>query len=119
MTLDGVRAEMIQRAKGKYAKNSGLIHGLDRGLTVWDIMQPVVGRVSEELGISPDTFDLTAGWGQQLVNFKDSETGELRLMNDTEATQWARSQRQWRDTGNARSLASQLVDGMTQKFGRR
>lgn len=119
LTLEGVRAEMVERAKDKWGKNSGIMRGLERGLTVWDIMQPVIGRVSQELGVSPDSFDLTEGWGAQLVNYRDPGTGELRMMNDTEATAWARSQRQWRDTNSGKSLASQLVDGITQRMGRR
>lgn len=119
MTLEGIKADMTERAKEKYANNVGIKAGLERGLTVWDIMQPVMGRVSEELGVNPDTLDLTTGMGAQLVNYQDPNTGELRVMNDTEATRFARSQSQWRDTNNGRSLASQLVDGITQRMGRR
>jgi len=119
MTLDDVQAQMIERAKDKYAKNTGIVRGLERGMTVWDVMQPVLTTVSDELGISADSFDLTAGWGAQLTNWKDSETGEFRMANETEAIQWARSQRQWRDTGNARSLATQAAQAITEKFGAR
>lgn len=119
LTLEGVRAEMIERAKVKYGSNPGIKAALERGMSVWDVMQPVISRVAQELGMAPDSFDLTTGMGQELVNWHDSETGEFRLANDTEATQFARSQRQWRDTGTGRALASQLVGAITEKFGSR
>lgn len=118
-TLDGLQAHMTEWAKDKYAKNTQVVRGLERGLTMWDIVQPTLGRVAEELGMSIDAFDLTKGRGAKLINYQDPKTGELRLMNDTEATGFARSQREWRDTNNGKSLASQLVEGMTKKFGRR
>lgn len=119
MTLEGVEAQMRESAKDKYGDNINIMRGLDRGMTVWDIMQPVLGRVSEELGISPDGFDLTEGWGAQLVNYRDPKTNQLRLMDDTEATTWARSQERWRNTANGRGLTSQLAGAITEKFGRR
>ena len=119
LTMDGVQAQMTEWAKAKYAKNTQVKAGLERGLTMWDIMQPVIGRVSEELGVGEDTWDLTAGKGSKLVNYQDPATGELRLMNDAEATTWARSQKEWRKTNNGKALATQLADGITKKFGRR
>lgn len=117
--MDGLRSQLVTYSQNRFAKNAGILRALEKGQTVEDFMAPVIGRVAEELGMNADGFDLTTGWGKQLVNHKDSETGEFRIMNDTEAIQWARSQNRWRDTGNARTLATQLSDGITQKMGRR
>jgi hypothetical protein len=117
MTMDAVRSELVNQAGWRFASHTGITRALQQGQSVRDFMAPVIGRVAEELGINPDSFDLTTGWGKELVNHKDSETGDFRVMNDTEAIQWARGQRQWRDTGNARQLSTQLSQAITEKMG--
>lgn len=120
-TLEGLANHFRERALWKAAAegNEQIVRGLEKGMTLWEVMEPTIGRVAEELEVDIDTFDLTEGWGHQLLNYKDKDTGKIRMMNDSEAIQWARSQRQWRDTDRARSMTAELADGITRKMGAR
>lgn len=120
-TLDGLTNYFRERAMWKAATegNEQIVRGLEKGMTLWEVMEPTLGRVAEELEVDVDAFDLTEGWGHHLLNYRDKDSGKIRMMTDSEAVQWARSQRQWRDTDRARSMTAELADGITRKMGAR
>lgn len=118
-TVEGYKNQFHERALWKYAAqgNEMIVSGLKQGFTLAEVMNPTLSLVAEELELNPDTFDLNSGLAHKLINFRDPETNQYRIPTDSEAIQFARSQGQWRDTGRAKSLVTEAVNGIAQYMG--
>jgi hypothetical protein len=118
-TMEGVKQYFFNQALWNAASqgNEQLEAGLRNGYTVWDIMAPTLGLVAEELEIPVDTLDLTKGLGQQVYNYRDPETNKIRIMTQSEATQFARSQEQWRHTNRAEGIVAETTNAISRFMG--
>lgn len=118
-TLDGVKQYFFNQAyfKATVEGNEQIAQGLQAGYTVWDIVQPTLGLMAEELEIPVNTLSLTKGIGQQMLNYRDPDTNQLRTMTQSEATQLARSQPEWRKTNRAGAIVSEGINAISQAMG--
>lgn len=118
-TMEGAKQYFFNQALWTAASqgNEQLKEGLMAGYTVRDIMAPTLGLIAEELEIPVNTISLTEGIGSQIYNYKDPTTGQVRVMNQTEATSFARSQPEWKKTNRAGGVVSETVNAISQAMG--
>lgn len=118
-TMDGAKQYFYNQALFKAAAegNEQISEGLRAGFTVWEIMAPTLGTVAEELEIPVNTLDLTTGLGQQVYNYRDPDTNQIRVMTQSEATQLARSQEEWKRTNRAGTIVSETTNAISQAMG--
>lgn len=99
-----------------HGKNETLRRGLNMGLTVRDVYSGVIETVANELEVDDSRIDLSDNYWGRLVRYTDPD-GTARPMNETEATQWARSQNAWQQTNGSKELYAGLSNAMTTKWG--
>jgi len=121
MTEEGIRAQFVDMAKRRVdprGENLQLQRALDSGLTVREAYQGVIETVARELEMDPSGIDLTSGHWGKLLDFEDDK-GVQRVMTQTEALRWARSQGAWQETNTSREAYAGLANAMTAKWGLR
>lgn len=118
-TVDGAKQYFFNTALWNAASqgNEQIKQGLEAGFTVRDILQPTLGLVAQELEIPAETLSLTEGLGQQLYNYRDPDTNTYRVMTQSEATQLARSQTEWKKTNRAESVVAEATNAISQFMG--
>jgi len=119
-TMDWMKDYFVQTALARYGNNARVKQGLQAGHTLADIMEPTLSLVSKELELgSGAQWDLNSGIAQKVVNYKDVDTGEIRPMTDSEALQFARSDRRWRDTNGAKGLVTDASNAIARFMGQK
>lgn len=118
-TMDWMKDYFVQTALARYGTNAQVKQGLNAGHTLADIMEPTLSLVAKELEMPTTQWDLTQGMAQKIVNYKDVDTGEIRPMTDSEAIQFARSDRRWRDTNGAKSLVTDASNAIARFMGQK
>lgn len=116
--MDAMQSYFHETALARYSDNLLVKRGLQAGHTLADIMEPTLSLVAHELELGAGAqWDLTAGLAAKVINYKDPDTGQIRPMTDSEAMQLARSDRRWRDTNGAKSLATQATNAIARFMG--
>lgn len=119
-TMDTMQSYFQDAALARYGDNLLVKRGLEQGHTLADIMEPTLSLVAHELELGAGAqFDLTTGIGAAVINYRDADTGQLRPMTDSEALQYARSDRRWRDTNGAKSLATEASNAIARYMGQK
>lgn len=116
-SMDAIRVDFAERTKAKYAKNSQVVKGIDAGLTLQEIVEPTLNLFAEELELGNVQWDLNTGSANKMINYKDVDTGELRIMTDSEAMQLARSDRRWRDTNRSKAVVTDATNAIARFMG--
>lgn len=117
-TMDWMKDYFTRTAEARYGQNAAVKQGLAAGHTLADIMEPTLSLVAKELELgSGAQWDLTKGMAQKIINYKDVDTGQIRPMTDSEAVQFARSDRRWRDTNGAKSMVTQTTNAIARFMG--
>ncbi len=111
---EGIKHRMMQDAIKRFGH---LEDELKRGLTVREIMSPIVGQVAKTLELNPDTIDLLDKRYFDLHSYLDPETGKTRTMTLSEADRWARMQTEFDQTKTARDESHQLALRIMQDMG--
>lgn len=114
----GIRSYMEQAARQRWGNNASIIAGLDRGLTVSQLTDPLKQRIAETLEISPEMVDLRDSYWSQAMNVNDG-TGQARMMNDYEIMMLARQHDDFDSTGTAIRQANEFAHTLVQTFGGR
>lgn len=114
----GVRSYMEQQARIRWGNNASIISGLDRGLTVAQLTDPLRERIAQTLEISPAQVDLRDSYWSQALNVDDG-SGQARMMNDYEIMQHARRHDDFDATGTAIRQANELANSLIETFGGR
>lgn len=114
--INTVKGYLIEQAKSLFP---GLASALDRGVTVKQYADPYIQAAVQELGINPDSVDLTDPKWMSALNQIDPKTGaRVSLSLDD----WTRKLRTdptygYDTTNNARASATQLTSALEAKFG--
>lgn len=104
------RAQAIKR----YAH---LAEQLERGMTVRQIMQPMVNTVAQTLEMSADQIDLNQGRWQAIVNYQDPNDNKTRTMSISEAERFARQQKEFEFTQTARDESYTMAHDLIREMG--
>lgn len=118
-SMDTIQSDFQQRAMAKYADNTMIKEGLAQGQTLLEVVEPTLNLVAQELEIGSVQWDLNAGIAQKILNYKDVDTGKLRVMNDSEAVQFARSDTRWRDTNRAKAMVTETTNAIAKFMGQK
>lgn len=118
-TMEAVQADFQNRALNKYANNSQVKQGLLSGQTLLEVVEPTLNLVADELEMGSMQWDLNEGLAQKVINYKDVDSGELRIMTDSEAVQLARSDRRWRDTNRGKTLVTDATNAIARFMGQK
>ena len=118
-TLDMAKTNFAQRAIHAYGmQNPELAQALNEGQTVRQFLDPQIAAVANTLEKSSDQIDLMNPKYAPLLNYTDS-TGKLRMMTTSEASIWARSQKEYQYTKGGRDAAWSMVDTLSKALGER
>lgn len=116
VTQDGLTAYMIEQAKSMFP---GLAAALDRGITVRQYADPYLQIAGQNLGVDPNSLDLSDQKWATALNQVDAFTGERRSMNLEEWTRTIRTDPRYGYSLSqpGREAGSQLVEALGQKLG--
>lgn len=116
LSMDGLTAFFADTARARFVNDRQMIANLDRGLTVADVLGPVIGTVASELGLDPNAIDPTHPRFSVLLESRQAD-GSVRSMTPTEARIWARTQPEWDRSEGARSEGTQLATALLDFMG--
>lgn len=115
LSVEQITSQFREQAKSLYPS---LANQLDRG-TVDDATQTYRNIASNILGVDPTGVDFTdATKYGKLLTYQDPKTGESRLMNATEWTQYLRGLPEWQNTKEAKDSYTNIIDTVTTLFGK-
>jgi hypothetical protein len=115
MTADQVKSQFREQAKSLYPS---LAKQLDSG-DVASATASYRSIASTVLGVDESSVDFSdATKFGKLLTYQDPKTGEARLMNSTEWTQYLRGLPDWANTKEAKNQYSSMVDTVTKIFGK-
>lgn len=117
-TLDGVRGDLAQQAKGLFAPEVGA--AIDRGMTVKQWASPYLATASQNLEIGQDQIDLSDPKWQAFLKTPDqTKPGASRVMTQSEWQAKIRTDPTYGfdTTSTARQAAGTLATTIAQKFG--
>lgn len=116
-TMETVQSDFAERTIAKYKDNSQIVQGIKNGQTLREVMEPTLNLFAEELELGNPQWNLNTGEAQKMINYQDVDSGKLRVMTDAEVTQFARSDRRWRDTNRGKSMVTDLTNGIARFMG--
>lgn len=116
-TMDFVQQDFAERTIAKYKNNSQVVQGIQSGMTLLEVVEPTLNLIADELEMGSVQWDLNQGLAQKAINYKDVDSGQLRVMTDSEAQQLARQDRRWRDTGKGKALVTDVTNGVARFMG--
>lgn len=116
-TMETIQSDFAERTIAKYKSNSQIVKGIQGGMTLKEVIEPTLNLFAEELEMSNPQWDLNTGDAAKMINYKDVDTGELRVMTDAEAQQFARSDRRWRDTNRSKAMVTDVTNGIARFMG--
>ena len=98
---------------------AGARFGIDRdsGITPADVMAPVRAAIAEQLEQNPETIDFLDRKYSDVLQV-ETKDGKFRPMTAHEATTWARSQDEFRNTQKAQDETASVVETMAKTFGK-
>ena len=115
ITAQQVRDQFRNQAKSLYP---ALSSQLDSG-TVADATSTYRSIAANTLGVDPTSVDFTdATKFGKLLTYQDPKSGEHRLMNSTEWTQYLRGLPEWGKTSEAKSQYSGIINTVSKIFGK-
>jgi len=115
ITAQQVKDQFRNQAKSLYP---ALSSQLDSG-TVADATSTYRSIAASTLGIDGSSIDFTdATKFGKLLTYQDPKSGENRLMNSTEWTQYLRALPEWGNTSEAKSQYSGIIDTVSKIFGK-
>ena len=115
LTAQQVKDQFRNQAKSLYP---ALSSQLDSG-TVADATSTYRSIAANTLGVDPTSVDFTdATKFGKLLTYQDPKSGEHRLMNSTEWTQYLRALPEWGNTSEAKSQYSGIIDTVSKIFGK-
>lgn len=115
ITAQQVKDQFRNQAKSLYP---ALSSQLDSG-TVADATSSYRSIAASTLGIDGSSIDFTdATKFGKLLTYQDPKSGENRLMNSTEWTQYLRALPEWGNTSEAKSQYSGIIDTVSKIFGK-
>lgn len=118
-TMDTVQADFQSRTLAKYASNKQVVEGIKNGQTLLEVVEPTLNLVAQELEMGSVQWDLNEGMAQKVINYKDVDSNEFRIMNDSEAVQLARSDRRWRDTNRSKAMVTETTNAIARFMGQK
>lgn len=112
----GLQGYMIEQAKSLFPSMTA---ALDRGITVKQYASPYLQIAQQELGVDPDTVDLTDKKWLAALNQVDPKTGDRTPMS---LDQWLKTVRSdpsygYDTTNKAKADATSLMGNLGQMFG--
>ena len=113
-SMEGAATQMTKQASELYPH---LQQRLMEGMTVWDYFAPVKARLSQLLNMNPNDIDLTDPKWADVTNVIDDGKGNYRSMNFTELQRFARKQKEWWDTDQARAEGYGLANTLLKTMG--
>jgi hypothetical protein len=115
ITAQQVKDQFRNQAKSLYP---ALSSQLDSG-TVADATSTYRSIAAKTLGIDGTAIDFTdATKFGKLLTYQDPKSGEHRLMNSTEWTQYLRGLPEWNNTSEAKSQYSGIINTVSKIFGK-
>lgn len=112
---DAVESHLRGEAQNRFYWLKDQISG---GLTPDQLFASTRQSVAQMLEIDPETINFNdPKWSELVSPVVDKDTKATRSMNFTEAQKWARSQTEWRRTGNAWEASSQIALSLAKEFG--
>jgi hypothetical protein len=115
ITPDQIKSQFREQAKSLYPS---LAKQLDSG-TLNDATATYRSIASSTLGIDPSAIDFSdATKFGKLLTYSDPKSGESRLMNSTEWTQYLRGLPDWKNTKEAKDQYRGIIDTVTNIFGK-
>lgn len=115
ITAQQVKDQFRNQAKSLYP---ALSSQLDSG-TVADATSTYRSIAAKTLGIDGTAIDFTdATKFGKLLTYQDPKSGENRLMNSTEWTQYLRALPEWGNTSEAKSQYSGIINTVSKIFGK-
>lgn len=109
--IDG---NLISLAIGKFPT---LKSQIESGITPAQLFDPIKQEVAKTLERSPASINWDDPKYSTLWQTPDPKTGTIRPMTITEATDWARSQDDWKSTQQAQQASASLVKSVGSLFG--
>lgn len=115
LSVEQIKSQFREQAKSLYPS---LAKQLDIG-SVDDVTQSYRNIAANVLNIDPAAVDFSdATKYGKLLTYQDPKTGESRLMNATEWTQYLRGLPDWQNTKEAKDSYSGIIDTVTTLFGK-
>lgn len=115
LSQDQITSQFRNQAKSLYPSLSSQ---LDTG-TVDDATASYRSIASKTLGVDGTSIDFSdATKYGKLLTYQDPKSGESRLMNATEWTQYLRKLPEWQKTGEAKTQYSGILDTIGKIFGK-
>jgi hypothetical protein len=115
LTAQQIKDQFRNQAKSLYPSLSSQ---LDNG-TVDDATASYRSIAAKTLGVDPTSINFSdATKYGKLLTYQDPKSGESRLMNSTEWTQYLRKLPDWQKTGEAKTEYSGLIDTIGKIFGK-
>lgn len=116
MDQSALQSLFVGQARARFKDNPDLMKALDAGITPGQVLSPYQQQIAGLLEISPDQVDFTNPRYAPILSTTD-ERGTNRLMTETEAQQWARSQPEWSYTKNANDSMAQAAMQVASEMG--
>lgn len=115
-TPDSIKGDVVKQAMSLYPSMNDQ---LSRGYSVRDVAQPYLQLAQQELGIDPNTVNLTDKKWMALLNQRDPKTGVNTTMPLDQALATMRTDPiyGYDSTAQGRQAATQLTGALAQKFG--
>jgi hypothetical protein len=104
------------QAKARFKDNPDLMQAIDSGITPAQVLAPYQQTIANLLEISPDQVNFADPKYSAVLSTADSR-GTNRLMTETEAQRWARSQPEWWQTQNAKDAQAQTAMQVVSDMG--
>lgn len=115
LSTQQVEAQFKNQAKNLYP---ALAQQLDAG-TLNDAVSSYRSIASDVLGVDPSAVDFTdATKYGKLLTYSDPKSGQARLMNASEWTQYLRSLPEWQNTSQAKAGYDNLIKSVEMMFGK-
>ena len=116
-TLESINARLASQAYNWYPH---LRKQITEGQTMADIFQPYRALISEELELGgAENVSMNSTEWSQLAQWRDPETGEMRLPTMSEVQVLARNRPQWWQTANGRKTDAGSTAAILRMFGQR
>lgn len=115
-SLESINARYAVWAMGAYPH---LREQIQAGQTLADIFNPYRQIVADELELGhANNVDMGSPMWNQMLNWRDATTGEVRLPTASEVTRIARDQPKWWTTTRGRAADAQATDNILKAFGK-
>lgn len=115
-TEDQFTEQMKMQASQQYRS---LAPQIEKNQTVKQAVNMYSNQAQNILGIDPSTIDWTQDKWNSALNYKDPKTNEYRTMDAFEWNKHLRSQPEWQNTDDARSLYRNLALNLVSGFGKK